>query len=174
MGAIPVLPATTPIRRRPSASLWVTSGPNAQRAAVAYEGWHGTFHTKGDYMEQREITSHRVNPANDKLMIRTTDLPGAGGANHSYHVTGFNLPGGGGDDVVIRFQNGPIAGSGVNGLTQEALIAICIDRLQSFQKGPFNCRENSIALTHLETAQLWLHKRTLDRLSRGVEGTHSK
>jgi len=27
-----------------------------------------------------------------------------------------------------------------------------------------------VALTHIETAQLWLHKRTLDRMARGVEG----
>lgn len=121
----------------------------------------------------REITSHRVNPANDKLVIQVTDEPGAGGANHAYHVTGFVFPGTSSqDDTVIRFQNGPIAENGVNGITQEVLLAICIDRLQSFQKGPFSCRENAVALTYLETAQLWLQKRTLERMSRGVEGTN--
>lgn len=131
----------------------------------------------------RQITSHRVNPANDKIVITVTDEPGAGGANHRYDVTGydatgnasFNLPARstfGGNTII--FQNGPIAENGVNGITQEVLLAIIIDRLQSFQKGPHACRENAVALTHLETAKLWLFSRTLDRMARGVEGTHAK
>lgn len=72
----------------------------------------------------------------------------------------------------IRFQAGPIKEAGVNGVTGEALIAIQIDRLRSFQAGPYACRENAIALTHLETAQMWLQKRTRERQARGVEGTH--
>lgn len=76
--------------------------------------------------------------------------------------------------VPIRFQNGPIKEAGVNGITQEVLLAICADRLRSFQAGPYASRDNAVALTHLETAQMWLHKRTRERLARGVEGTHAK
>lgn len=138
----------------------------------------------------REITSHRVNPANDKLTIQVLDEPGAGGACHLYRVAGFNPVANPSFTSVegsyarfplegekaayycdIMFQNGPIAEHGINGLTQEVLLAIVVDRLQSFQAGTFSCRENAVALTHLETAQLWLHKRTLDRVARGVEGT---
>jgi hypothetical protein len=129
----------------------------------------------------RQITSHRVNPANDKLSILVTDEPGAGGANHRYVIGGANfnvnpsLTRGDSDhSCVVLFQNGPINENGVNGITQEVLLAILIDRLQSFQMGNYACRENQIALTHLETAKLWLHSRTLDRMSRGVEGTHAK
>jgi hypothetical protein len=57
-------------------------------------------------------------------------------------------------------------------VTDEALLAIQIDRLRSFQSGKFACRENAIALTHLEEAMMWLNKRTENRLARGVEGTH--
>ena len=39
--------------------------------------------------------------------------------------------------------------------------------------GKFACRENAIALTKLEEAQLWLFSRTLARMQRGVEGTHT-
>lgn len=130
----------------------------------------------------RELTDHRVNPANDKLRITVEDEPGAGGANHLYQITGFDigtndsahltLSGVGEDSVTILFQNGPIGERGVNGITQEALLSIVADRLRSFQAGPFASRENAVALTHVETAQLWLHKRTLDRINRGVEGTH--
>jgi hypothetical protein len=71
----------------------------------------------------------------------------------------------------IAFQNGPIKEFGSNGLTQEALFAIIIDRLEGFQTGKFSCRENAVALTHTDTALLWLKKRTFDRLARSVEGT---
>lgn len=133
----------------------------------------------------RTITDHKVNPANDLLSIAVTDEPGAGGANHRYEITGFdNKTNPSKNDaqgyshsasrLVLLFQNGPIAESGVNGITQEALLAIVADRLRSFQAGQFACRENAVALTHIETAMLWLHKRTLDRMKRGVEGTHGK
>lgn len=121
----------------------------------------------------REITDHIINPTNDKLTIEVIDEPGAGGANHSYFIDWDHMI----DKehgVKINFQNGPIAEVGVNGVTQEALLAICIDRLRSFQSGPFSCKENSVALTHLETALLWLQKRTMDRMRRGVEGTNQK
>ena len=113
----------------------------------------------------RELTGHRVNPANDKLKITVRDEPGAGGANHEYQIM---TPDGGG--VRIAFQNGPIAENGVNGVTQEALLEIVADRLRSFQKGPYACRENARALDKIEEAQHWLHSRTLARMSRGVEG----
>ncbi len=119
----------------------------------------------------RTINDHKVNPANDKLEITVTDEPGAGGANHEYAITGYTV-GGVVGRAIISFQNGPIAEAGVNGLTQEALIAICCDRLRSFQAGPFACRDNAVALTKLEEAQMWLQRRTLERMRRGIEGTN--
>jgi hypothetical protein len=113
----------------------------------------------------REITSHKVNPANDKVRVVVLDEPGSGGANHEYDVV---LPSG--KATRITFQNGGIAEFGVNGLTQEVLLAICIDRLQAFQCGPFGCRENALALTKIEEAQHWLQHRTRSRMERGVEG----
>lgn len=117
----------------------------------------------------RFINDHKVNHANDKITLSAMDEPGAGGACHEYDVT---LPDG--RTTRISFQNGPIADSGVNGLTQEVLIAICVDRLRGFQSGQFACRENALALTKLEEAQHWLHHRTRQRMARGVEGTNEK
>lgn len=117
----------------------------------------------------REITEHKVNPANDLVSIFVTDAPGAGGANHEYSVF---IPGG--KETRISFQNGPIAEAGINGLTQEVLLAIVIDRLRAFQAGPFACRENAIALTKIEEAQHWLQSRTRGRMARGVEGKNIK
>lgn len=60
------------------------------------------------------------------------------------------------------------------GVTHEALLAILIDRMQAFQKGPYSCRENALALTKLEEAAHWLNARTARRVAQGVEGTHEK
>lgn len=113
----------------------------------------------------RKLTDHIVNPVNDTIEIQVIDEPGAGGAHHVYDVCS------GSEYVTIKFQNGPINENGVNGLTQEALLAIVADRLRCFQSGPFSCRENALALTKVEEAQHWLQQRTLERMRRGVEGT---
>ena len=81
------------------------------------------------------------------------------------------------DDVElcnIKFQNGPILEFGVNGISNESLLAIVEDRLAGFQSGEFACRENAIALIKLQEAMMWLQKRTRDRMARGVEGTNQK
>jgi hypothetical protein len=133
----------------------------------------------------RTIDDHKVNPANDVLSIEVHDEPGAGGANHHYLISGFqtatnvsvNQPGSVLADetaVNIVFQNGPINEVGVNGVTQEVLLAIVADRLRSFQKGPYSCKANACALTHVEEAMHWLQQRTIERMRRGVEGTHKQ
>ena len=74
----------------------------------------------------------------------------------------------------ILFQKGPVKEAGVNGIFMEDLIAICIDRLESFQKSNFSCRENAVAITKLEESLMWLRKRTLNRQKRNVEGKYEK
>ncbi len=118
----------------------------------------------------REITEHRTNVFNREHVAVFADPPSNGGASHLYNVqlrtenTGFSA-------ALIKFQQGPVKEVGVNGLSEEALIAIIIDRLRGWQKGPYSCRENACALTHFEEGLMWLHKRTLNREARGVEGT---
>lgn len=102
------------------------------------------------------------------------------GGSHEYliHVT----PAGQSEPsavATIQFQHGPILEAGLNGVSDEALIAVVIDRLQGFQEGPtpggrgkFSSRYNALAITKLEEAQMWLEKRTTDRQARSVEGTH--
>jgi hypothetical protein len=119
----------------------------------------------------RQLTDHKVNPANDTIEVHATDEPGSGGANHVYAAT-WSDKSGTLQQRVIDFQNGPINEAGVNGLTHEVLLAIVADRLRSFQQGPFASRYNALALTHIEDAQNWLNRRTLERMRRGVEGTH--
>ncbi len=144
----------------------------------------------------RTITDHKLNGLNESIEISALDTPGPGGANHCY---GIELIGGvkntGHHKLQLDFQNGPIKEVGSNGFTNEALIAVVIDRLRGFQhkrivqagsdtptvklgfdfnsRGQYACRENAVALTHLEDALMWLQKRTRDRLARGVEGTNT-
>ncbi len=118
-----------------------------------------------------------------QLQIEVMDAPGQGWACHRYKVSGFDTESnasedsgylGGSKSMIVLFQNGPIKEVGVNGITQEVLLAIVIDRLRSFQAGPFACTDNQEALGHCERALSVLQRRTLARIARGVEGTHQK
>ena len=123
----------------------------------------------------RELTSHKVNGLNESIDILVIDEPGQGNACHVYQVIDRSIPSGDPRCGLVRcevqFQNGPIAEHGVNGVSQEALLAIVEDRLIGFQSGPYANRENAVALTKIQEAMMWLQKRTRDRMARGVEGT---
>jgi hypothetical protein len=121
----------------------------------------------------RELAAHRVNECNDGLRIEVVDEPGHGGACHHYRITVTGNPNVT-SETDIHFQNGPIKEVGTNGLTHEALLAVLIDRLESFQLGPFACPENRKALGHLHSAMQALYEWTRARMARGVEGTHAK
>lgn len=81
--------------------------------------------------------------------------------------------------LSINWQNGPL-GRGEdrqepNGAFVETVIAAVIQRIEfynSVSEGKFRCRENSLAITHLEEALHWLQARTAAREAREVEGTH--
>lgn len=127
-----------------------------------------------EYDQSRKLHDHETTPLNrDHVIVLALDGPGPGNASHHYQVR-LETEHAGTVGATIAFQNGPVKEAGVNGITDESLYAILLDRLRGFQSGPYACRENAVALTHLETALMWLHKRTLDRERRGVEGTHQK
>lgn len=99
--------------------------------------------------------------------------PGPGGAYHDYvvdhsykdHNEGF-------DFSRIAFQKGPRNDPDArHGVLDVDLLEIVRDRLTAFQAGPFACRENAIALTHIETALLFMNKRVEDRADAGILGT---
>lgn len=109
--------------------------------------------------------------------VKVVDEKGVGNANHLYHIESQVKECI--DDerrvfVKVKFQNGTVKENGVNGCHNEDLIAIVMDRLEGFQAGDYACKENQMALDKLTEALLWLRKRTMDRESRGVEGTHIK
>lgn len=104
------------------------------------------------------------------------------------HLDGAGNPAGGhgvGTGIDIRWQDGPL-GSGddrlePNGAFVEDVLELCIERMRFYQTdgipdghGKFACRENALALTHMEEALHWLDHRTRKRQDRGVEGTHTR
>ncbi len=80
----------------------------------------------------------------------------------------------------IEWQNGPLAVNGErrepSGAFVENVLRAVIQRVQYYQvasDGKFACRENALAITHMEEALHWMNHRTAAREARGVEGTHS-
>ncbi len=109
--------------------------------------------------------------------VLVLDTPGAGNACHEYEVRDSHPAEefqGGRPFATVRFQKGLIKENGVNGCHQEDLLAIVVDRLESFQAGEYACRENALALTKIQEAMHWLNHRTQDRIDREVEGTSTK
>lgn len=103
--------------------------------------------------------------------VAATDERGAGHANHAYRVYANKD---GAPLAEINFQNGPILEKGVNGLQNEDLLMIVIDRLIGFQTGEFACDENQKALELIVQGCAALNLRTAMRKARGVEGKNEK
>jgi len=110
--------------------------------------------------------SHKLN------IVKRVGDTGAGGAYHNYEVM---VLGKDAHTVELSFQHG---GRGLEesttGLVNEDLLEICRDRLKCFQTGDYACRENAIALTHIEEALMWLDKRVQDRAELNILGTNTK
>lgn len=71
----------------------------------------------------------------------------------------------------ISFYEKNEDGTEVGGTTLEEVLSVAITRLQDLNSR-FGCRENSVAITKMQEALMWLEERTKDRIRRGVEGKH--
>ena len=103
--------------------------------------------------------------------VKRVGVVGPGNAYHEYQIIGK------GSEIIqtISFQNGPRNGlESKSGVLDTDLLEIVRDRLICFQNGDYRCRENDVALTHIEEALLWLNKRVEDRVERNVLGTTRK
>lgn len=124
---------------------------------------------------KRELVT--IQQRNKLNRVFATDAPGPGGANHRYdiEVSYSNELLQGTEHVELTFQKGPRNELGsTSGIIDTDLLEIVRDRLISFQEGEFACRENALALTHIEDALLWLNKRVEDRANRGVLGKNKE
>lgn len=74
---------------------------------------------------------------------------------------------------IIKLQNGNFAEFGHNGIFTEHLLVIAKDCLERFNTSKYSCRENSIAITKIEEALMWIDKRMAKRVERGVYGTET-
>lgn len=116
----------------------------------------------------RELTSHRVTAdprdVNNALTIQVEE-PVSGPA--AYRVLAH-----GGADWRLPFHHGTLVPLGVpNGMTNEALLAVLVDRLECLQRGPRACDENRDALRGLNEALRALKHRTVRRIEEGTVGT---
>lgn len=82
---------------------------------------------------------------------------------HEYQILSGPL------STTLNFQQGGVAQNGVNGITNEALIAVLMHRI-GFLNKLFPSPENAKALDHLQGALDQLELRTARRMTRGVEG----
>lgn len=118
----------------------------------------------------REITGHitGIDSLTDSLKIES-DLPDekAGNGTHRYDIRLAD----GSAVGTVQFQHGPRGEPGsVPGCTSQALVEVLIDHFESFQTGPFRCRENALVITALEQARDVMRRRVIDRSRRGVLG----
>ncbi len=109
----------------------------------------------------------RVPIHSDANGVLTIAVMGGDSEGHDYIVNAS------GTVMTVNFQNGPVRESGVNGMTNEALLAILIHRTK-YLNDQFPCRENALAITKMEEALMWFEKRTADRMKRGVEGLNQE
>lgn len=79
-----------------------------------------------------------------------------------------NIPGG----TAIVWQDGIIENGEQNGAFVEDVITAVIERIEYFNSSKFRCRENSVAITKLEEALMWLTYRKTNRESQGVENSY--
>lgn len=126
----------------------------------------------------RRITTHKagndLTQMVDVFAVDKADHEKGGGACHRYMIghcheasgpsVGFRVT------AEINFQHGPVKEYGVNGCSDEAILAVLIDRLECFQQGNLACNDNDATLDFLTQAMRVMHSRTADRITRGVEG----
>ena len=128
-------------------------------------------------------TIQKLENLNDVFAI---DVPGPGGAHHLYQVCKHNTGRISEEDGTFRTRpenmvltvqmqyGGRNAAGSISGAVDADLLEIVRDRLRDFQAGPYSCRENACALTHIEEALMWLNRRVEDRITRGVLGTEQE
>lgn len=73
----------------------------------------------------------------------------------------------------VKFQTGGTATTEKNGVFIEDLLIVAYAKLNEYNKD-LPSRENSLALTKIEEAIMWLANRKAEREARGVYGTEEK
>lgn len=78
------------------------------------------------------------------------------------------------DTIKLNMLTKPASeGGDLNKCQWSDLVTVGLEQLKHLNN-KFPCKENAIAITHIETALLWNDKRTSDRIKRNVEGKNLK
>lgn len=112
---------------------------------------------------------------NDKITILSDPRdPQGGNASHHFQAVMHTSEG----DVTladVQYQHGPRDEKGsTDGVTDEVLVAIQLERYRGFQSGPFACRENEMVVMKLEEALHWMRERAWARHRQGVLGKNEQ
>jgi len=104
-----------------------------------------------------------------KIPVETLTVEAVGPRNKGGSPTRYEILTPDKEEVVLTldFQSQPTH-EGWNGVTNEALLAVLIDRMEGFVEGPFSCDENEDILGGLVVAQDAAKRRFEDRVERGV------
>lgn len=114
-----------------------------------------------------------------KVLNKLPDSDRVVGDGHLYELENFDQKTAPGQTLkfiekvpVVDEANNPAGLKTVmDGTTNEDVLKVLIHRL-GVLGAKFPCRENSLAVTKLEEALMWLNQRTANRVARGVEGKH--
>lgn len=123
-----------------------------------------------------EVTTHHDGLGLNDLILIEHDDPdekNGSGTHHYEFLLSGDLAGEDDTDQVgyLQFQHGPRNEPGSEpGLTSEAVVCALVHHFESFQAGPYRCRENALVITKLEEALHWMRHRANDRARRGVLG----
>ena len=106
-----------------------------------------------------------------KVEVREQAIKAFNGKNAEGDITGGSVFAVG---LQIQWQDGPPGRppKEPNGAFVETVLYAALQRLQAYQSVPkFACRENALAITHLEESIHWLLARRAEREAREVMGT---
>ena len=120
--------------------------------------------------QPRLVTGHAVsrNGRGDMGQAVIAHGPYSPGGAQNHYIIGVGaecelMTGGAQVLGCISFQDGNPQEVGPNGVTLEAVLAVCADRLERFQDGPHANRYNAEALLGIERALEALKDRTRER-----------
>lgn len=130
----------------------------------------------------RQLTLHQVEGLGTQIKIDVKDEPSHAHCCHRYELSGFDTISNPSidlphdrvkptDHVTIFLQQDAVQHRGRNGVTMEALIAICADHLMGLQSGPFSTPGNAEVLEHLLKSLEIMKTNTAKSVSLGVHGT---
>lgn len=123
------------------------------------------------YMENKHMTVVVFTDSNYRENFEEVCQPVTG---TFWEDEGGNPAGGSasGPGYNFRWQDGVVKSpEAINGANVVDILESVKQRMEFFNSGKYRCRENSLAITHIEEAIHWCEARIRDRKKRGVLST---